>query len=510
MKTCKLTILDEVNVKFTGIEEPSIRKQMMDCVKEIDHRAKYTPAGRMGRWNGEVGFMTVGGNTYLHLLYVPCSDKKSKHFGKSMMDVLTESGYHVDVEDKRKVNIDIPFEPIDDQYLADITFPAGHPAEGQPIILREHQVKVINSLLANRHGIGLAATGSGKTLICAALARKVQQYGRTIVIVPSTDLVTQTEEDYQLCGLDVGVVYGGRKEFHHTHTICTWQSLNSLWKQYKRKPEGHVEWEEHDLEKLLDGVVNVIVDECQSSSADSLTNVLGKIMNDIPLRWGLTGTIPKDKISEKKININVGNVVVEVKASELQDKGILSKCHVDVIKLKSSLKFNSFPDETKWLTTDPKRIKFISKFTEQISKQGNTLILVDRVQTGKDLVNLLGGDATFVYGDTKKKDRKKAYGAANTGNNGITIATYGVAAVGINIPRIFNLILVEPGKSFVRVIQSIGRGLRRAKDKDFVQIYDFCSSTKFSQKHSTERKKFYKEANYSFNETIVDEHIWNQ
>jgi len=312
-----------------------------------------------------------------------------------------------------------------------------------------------------------------------------------------------------LCGLDVGVVYGGRKEFHHTHTICTWQSLNSLWKQYKRKPEGHVEWDEHDLEKLLDGVVNVIVDECQSAQAESLTNVLGKIMSDIPLRWGLTGTIPKDKISEKKINVNVGNVVVEVNASELQEKGILSKCHVDVMKLESQLKFNSFPDETKWLTTDPKRIKFIANFSKAASQYGNTLILVDRVQTGKDLVNMIGGDATFVYGDTKKKDRKKAYGAANTGNNGITIATYGVAAVGINIPRIFNLILVEPGKSFVRVIQSIGRGLRRAKDKDFVQIYDFCSTTKFSKKHSTERKKFYKEANYSYKEHSIPESQWN-
>ena len=80
----------------------------------------------------------------------------------------------------------------------------------------------------------------------------------------------------------------------------------------------------------------------------------------------------------------------------------------------------------------------------------------------------------------------------------ITVATYGVAAVGINIPRIFNLILLEPGKSFVRVIQSIGRGVRKAEDKDFVQIWDVTSTAKFSKKHLTERKKFYKEANYPF------------
>jgi superfamily II DNA or RNA helicase len=78
------------------------------------------------------------------------------------------------------------------------------------------------------------------------------------------------------------------------------------------------------------------------------------------------------------------------------------------------------------------------------------------------------------------------------------VATYGVAAVGINIPRIFNLVLIEPGKSFVRVIQSIGRGIRKAEDKDHVQIWDITSTCKFAKRHLTKRKQFYKEANYPF------------
>ena len=86
----------------------------------------------------------------------------------------------------------------------------------------------------------------------------------------------------------------------------------------------------------------------------------------------------------------------------------------------------------------------------------------------------------------------------------VIIATFGVASTGINIPRIFNLVLIEPGKSFVRVIQSIGRGIRKAEDKDNVQIWDITSSAKFSKKHLTERKKFYKEANYPFTIDKVD------
>jgi superfamily II DNA or RNA helicase len=107
-------------------------------------------------------------------------------------------------------------------------------------------------------------------------------------------------------------------------------------------------------------------------------------------------------------------------------------------------------------------------------------------------------NAVFVSGSTKATDRKDEYDAIATNDGRIIIATYGVAAVGINIPRIFNLVLLEPGKSFTRVIQSIGRGIRKAEDKDFVNIYDITSTCKFSKRHLTKRKAYYTEANYPF------------
>jgi superfamily II DNA or RNA helicase len=112
----------------------------------------------------------------------------------------------------------------------------------------------------------------------------------------------------------------------------------------------------------------------------------------------------------------------------------------------------------------------------------------------------------FVSGSTKGADRKSEYDEVSTATGKVIIATYGVAAVGINIPRIFNLVLVEPGKSFVRVIQSIGRGIRKAEDKDFVQIWDITSTAKYAKRHLTKRKVFYKEANYPF---TVEKADWN-
>ena len=140
----------------------------------------------------------------------------------------------------------------------------------------------------------------------------------------------------------------------------------------------------------------------------------------------------------------------------------------------------------------------------KVNETGNTLVLVDRVAAGHELVNRLGDRAVFVSGATKGTTRKAEYAEVAESSDKIIVATYGVAAVGINIPRIFNLVLVEPGKSFVRVIQSIGRGIRKAEDKDFVQIWDLTSSCKFAKRHLTQRKTFYKEANYPFSVQKID------
>jgi superfamily II DNA or RNA helicase len=98
----------------------------------------------------------------------------------------------------------------------------------------------------------------------------------------------------------------------------------------------------------------------------------------------------------------------------------------------------------------------------------------------------------------KQKTERTSMTMLRGATDKVIVATYGVAAVGINIPRIFNMVLLEPGKSFVRVIQSIGRGIRKAEDKDFVQIWDITSTCKFAKRHLTKRKAFYKDANYPF------------
>ena len=483
MATCKLIIHDEVNIKLEGLEL-DVRRKLSNSLKFEVPYARYMPQYKLGRWDGKVAFFGLGGTGYVNHL-------------DTITSVLNKQGVEiVDIEDNRHP-IELNFDPIDSEYWGDKKWPRGHPAEGENIRLRDYQVEVVNNFLSNPQSLQEVATGAGKTIITATLSKITEPYGRSLVIVPNKSLVTQTEEDYINCDLDVGVYFGDRKELGKTHTICTWQSLNILDKKFK--DGGAV----LSLAEFLEDVNTIIIDEVHQAKAEVLKKLLTQNLRNAPIRWGLTGTIPKERFEFESIHASIGPVIGQVTAKELQDKGVLSNCHVNIIQMMDTVVHRDYQSELKYLVTDDRRLDYMASVLNKIKGSGNTLILVDRISAGEKLHKLIPG-SSFVKGDVKLKDRKEAYDEINEGTNHVVIATYGVASVGINIPRIFNLVLIEPGKSFVRVIQSIGRGVRKAKDKDFVQIWDLTSTCKFAKRHLTQRKKFYKEAQYPFTIEKVD------
>jgi superfamily II DNA or RNA helicase len=255
---------------------------------------------------------------------------------------------------------------------------------------------------------------------------------------------------------------------------------------------------------FIEGVVCVIVDEVHMAKADALKTMLTGVMSRVPIRWGLTGTVPKEKFESQSLLVSLGPVISKLSASELQDRGVLAQCHVNIVQLLDHVEFSNYQSELKYLLEEKGRLDAMAGLILQINETGNTLVLVDRVAAGTELVARLGDKAVFVSGATKSKDRQDEYDQVANATDKIIVATYGVAAVGINIPRIFNLVLVEPGKSFVRVIQSIGRGIRKAEDKDHVQIWDVTSTCKFAKRHLTKRKQFYRDANYPFTAEKLD------
>ena len=483
MSSCKLIIRDEVNVKFEGLSVETRRKIVNKLKYDLPY-ARHMPAYKLGRWDGTKTYFGIGGTGYLAHLDV-------------ILPIIEDSGYELDIEDLRSPH-KFSFQSVSETYWADQgkTWPQGHIEAGTPIVLRDYQYDVINKFLENPQALQEVATGAGKTITTATLSHLCEPYGRTMIIVPNKSLVVQTEEDYRNLGLDVGVYFGDRKELGRTHTICTWQSLNILDK--KSHDEATM-----TLAEFCEDVVAVIVDEVHQAKAEVLTKLLTQNFKNCAIRWGLTGTVPKEAWEYQGILASIGPVINQVSAHDLQNKGVLAQLNINVLQTTDVQVFTSFQDEYTFLVTDDTRLKWISDKITNISAAGNTLVLINRIDTGNKLIALMP-QAVFVSGGMKLDDRKEEYDEIKTSDNKIIVATYGVAAVGINIPRIFNLVLLEPGKSFVRVIQSIGRGIRRAEDKDHVEIWDITSTCKYAKRHLTERKKYYKEAKYPFTVTKVN------
>jgi superfamily II DNA or RNA helicase len=484
MKQATIVIKDEVNIKIEGLDI-DVRKKLVNTFKYEIPGARYQPAVRLGRWDGKVAYFQLGGSTYVNLL-------------PEIIPILEQYDYDIELDDQREYSTTFEFASMAEDTFAATAWPSGHPMVGQPIMLRDYQVEIVNNYLQNPQCIQEVATGAGKTLMTAALSWNVQKYGRSIVIVPNKDLVRQTEKDYINLGLDVGVYFGDRKEIGRTHTICTWQSLNVLM---KNSVSGVADF---TISDFIEDVICVIVDEVHMAKADALKTMLTGVMSQIPIRWGLTGTVPKEKFESQSLLVSLGPVISKLSASELQDRGVLAQCHVNIVQLIDHVEYAEYQSELKYLLEEKGRLDAMAGLILQINETGNTLVLVDRVAAGTELVSRLGDKAVFVSGATKGTKRQEEYDQVASSTDKIIVATYGVAAVGINIPRIFNLVLIEPGKSFVRVIQSIGRGIRKAEDKDHVNIYDLTSTCKFAKRHLTKRVQYYKEAGYPYEKEKLD------
>ena len=389
MKKATITIRDEVNIKIEGLDLDTRR----DLVKKFKYDvpyARYLPAVRLGRWDGKVAYFQLGGSTYVNLL-------------PEILPILDKHNYDIELDDQRTYTTTFEFDQVHEQTYAHKAWPEKHPQAGKPIELRDYQVEIINNFLANPQCLQEVATGAGKTIMTAALSDAVSKYGRSIVIVPNKSLVTQTEKDYINMELDVGVYFGDRKEYGRSHTICTWQSLNNLMKNTKNGIGDCT------IQEFLEDVVCVIVDEVHMAKADALKTLLTTVMAQVPIRWGLTGTIPKEAFESQALLVSLGPVISKLAASELQDRGVLAQCHVNVVQMVDTVEHKTYQQELKYLLEESGRLDAIAQLVLQVNETGNTLVLVDRVAPGHELVARLGDRAVFVSGATKGAARQEEY-----------------------------------------------------------------------------------------------------
>lgn len=482
-KVATITISDEVSAIVSGLKQDDI-EALYDMYGLYTKNHFFDPRFKLGRWDGKIRFFKSTGKTYVQLI-------------PEIIEYLYEQGYEIVLDDQRRKHV-IPTGTIDKDYFSEHGY-----------VLGDHQVESVNSIICTHNGIIRVGTGGGKTIITGAICHYYTRlYKKLIVIVPSTDLVIQTRDEIKDFGFSVGVYYGNKKEVDNEVVVSTWQSLLN----------------NKQMITMFDAV---IVDECHGSkTATQLATLLETTGKDIPIRIGLTGTLPKHDTDLMTVLCNLGPVRVDVSSSYLIDIGWLAKLNMVMLEYKEDFKeiweeykedneeevkekgltytkfkndvlIPSYDAEKKYLIRNEPRMEYLMEIiNEMADTYGNTFVLVNSVAFGKKMARFLGDRAIFIARDIK--DRKQIYDTFSEQDNLIGIATYNLASTGIDIPRIFNFVMVDGGKSSIRVIQSIGRAIRRASDKDMANIVDFYSDLKFAKRHSRERKKIYEEENYDF------------
>jgi len=253
------------------------------------------------------------------------------------------------------------------------------------------------------------------------------------------------------------------------------------------------------VEKNHNYIVNrVVVSNCHGAKAAVAQKLLNESASHIPFKFGVTGTFPKNDADKLSLHSAVGDILIEIPARWLMDNGYLTEVEIEQICLKQKDK-EAFPDygaERAYLARNEPRMDIIADIIiDKCHQHGNTLVLVNSVPFGEKLAAMIEG-AVFLYGASKKQDRRDQYDQFADRDDIILIATTGIAATGISIDRVQCLIMVDAGKSFIKTIQSIGRSTRLAQDKMKAFIVDIYADLKWSKKHAKEREKWYKESEY--------------
>jgi superfamily II DNA or RNA helicase len=418
------------------------------------------PAYQLRRWDGKLRFFEKNGKTYTKIL-------------DEILPYICSWGYEVDLIDKR-MPAPVITDRVDENFFGLEHFK-----------LRPYQVDVVNSLLEEGSGFAICATGAGKTSMCAALSMVLHLNGlQTLIIVPSADLVTQTVAEFReklaAYPVTVGEYSGSQKDIDHPIVVGTWQSLQNV-------------------PHYMSFFQAIIVDEAHGAKANVIKELINNHGKHISHRYGCTGTFPKPQVDQYSLKLSIGRIVREVHASWLIANGYLSEILIEPIEtIDEDPELPDYASERAYLTRHDERNEALAKYIQELrAKYGNTMVLVNTqsLQQGRDIAALIP-DAVYLDGGSKAQLRQEEYAKYAEQNDICVIASAGIASTGLSIDRIFCLVMLDTGKSFVKCIQAVGRGLRKKGDKNKIFVVDAYSRLKYAKKHWKSRSLYYNEAGY--------------
>lgn len=482
--------MDRVNVEKVNevfvrvVAEPSLKMEMSEYFTFEVPGAKFMPAVRNKVWDGKVRLLnTMTGYIYAGL--VP--------YIKKFCD---QRGYEC-VLSKELENA----EPVPDDYGYEIAKEVNAAFE-----VRDYQNDAIVHAIRNNRALFLSPTASGKSfIIYLIMAHHLLLERKILIIVPTTSLVDQMASDFIEYNrgqkMDIHKIRGGvDKTVDAEITITTWQSVYKMPKQF---------FEKFDV---------VFGDEAHNFKAKSLTSILEK-MPHVKYRYGLTGTLDGTQTHKLVLEGLFGSVFTVTKTKKLIDDNVLASFKIKALVLKypdevkKANKGKSYQEEIDWIVRNQSRNTFIRNLAWNLP--GNTLILFQYVDKhGKALYDMLSKseehNVYFVHGGVDTDERETIRHDVRKTKGNIICASYGTFSTGINIPELDNLIFASPSKGRIRNLQSIGRVLRKGKDKSSAVLYDIVddlqwkNTQNFATKHFMERVKIYSEEGFEFKIYPVD------
>jgi superfamily II DNA or RNA helicase len=424
-----------------------------------------------------------------------------------LIGFMQSKGYSFKIAPELRNATNIKTEEID-QYIDSLKL---------PFEVRDYQREGIIQSLQSKRKVFESSTGSGKSLVIYAVSRYHAYMGeKVMIIVPNITLVTQLLSDFRTYNKNlvhdhvqdmhkhqnhvqniddlVHCVYAGQEKFTNKQiTITTWQSMYKVDKKYLRE------------------FTTIIVDEVHLAQSSSIRSILENATNAVN-RYGFTGTFKDTKSHIMVIQGLIGSLSILTKTHELQKSDVLSNIDIKMLVLeypisKQKLSKLSYQEEISFLLSHEKRNKFLVKLISRLD--GNTLVLGTRVDEQcrilyTDLVaQNPDREVYFVYGDMPKDERERIRLRMEQTDNAIIVATYQVFSTGINIRKLHNIVFSIGGKSRIRNLQSIGRGLRTHSTKSHLQLYDISdnlssgSYENHTYKHFQERYKQYIQEKFS-------------
>ena len=485
--------LNEVYMRVYS-DDAGIEAELSEYFKFPVEGAKYTPKYRAGLWNG--------------LIYLYSQIRKTLYVG--LFDYLEEfakkNNYKINYADEIKKQDDISFKSVQ-QYIESLNVHS----KNKPIQLRDYQTNVVYEALVKYRMIAKSPTSSGKSAILYALIRyHLDHNRRVLLIVPRASLVAQMFTDFEdyssANGWNVDdhihQLYSGQsKEIAKPVTVSTWQSIYKLPKSWFDKQKWDV----------------VIVDEAHTAAATSLTSILEKLPNT-KYRLGTTGTVSNTKTNFLVLTGLFGPVYEAISTKQLMERN-------QVAQLKIKQLILSYPDEYKkvlskadyqkeidFLTANMDRNKFIVNLA--LATSGNTLILSQYIEKQLDILHeMLQNKAVnrkvfYIHGKVDVAEREEIRHVLEQESNAIVCASFGTMSTGVNAPSIENIIFASPSKSSIRVLQSVGRGLRLKDGKEFCTLFDIGDNLSWKSKfnhtmrHAVERYKIY--CQEQFNVKIIE------